>query len=80
MVVLALEALTLGERRAVLTECGMSQAEADALLLGAQERALTDFLDNPQNLLLLRRAVQSGAWPTTRRDLFEMACAGRAPH
>ena len=73
MVVLALEALTLGERRAVPTESGMSQTEADALLLGAQERALTDFLDNPQNLLLLRCAVQSGAWPTTRRDLFEMA-------
>jgi predicted NACHT family NTPase len=73
MVVLALEALTPGERRAVLTDNGMSQAEADALLREAEERGLAEFLDNPQNLLLLRRAVQSGAWPTTRRDLFEMA-------
>jgi predicted NACHT family NTPase len=73
MVVLALAALTPGERRAVLIENGMSQTEADALLREAEERALADFLDNPQNLLLLRRAVQSGAWPTTRRDLFEMA-------
>jgi hypothetical protein len=73
VVVLALEALTPGERRAVLTENGMSPAEADALLREAEERGLAEFLDNPQNLLLLRRAVQSGAWPTTRRELFEMA-------
>jgi hypothetical protein len=73
MVVLALEALTPGERRAVLTDNGMSQVEADALLREAEERGLAEFLDNPQNLLLLRRAVQSGAWPATRRDLFEMA-------
>ena len=73
MVVLALEALTSGECRAVLTDNGMSQAEADALLLEAKERGLDEFLANPQNLLLLRRAVQSGAWPATRRELFEMA-------
>jgi hypothetical protein len=73
MIVLALEALTLGERRAVLTDNGMSQVEADALLREAEERGLAEFLDNPQNLLLLRRTVQSGAWPATRRDLFEMA-------
>jgi hypothetical protein len=73
MVVLELDALTPRERRAVLTADGMSEAEADALLREAEERALAEFLDNPQNLLLLRRAVQSGAWPTTRRDLFEMA-------
>src|SRR6185437_4516623 len=73
MVVLALEMLTPGERRAVLIDNGMSQTEADALLREAEERGLAEFLDNPQNLLLLRRAVQSGAWPATRRDLFELA-------
>ena len=73
MVVLALGTLTPGERRAVLTDSSMSQVEADALLREAEERGLAEFLDNPQNLLLLRRAVQSGAWPATRRDLFEMA-------
>jgi hypothetical protein len=73
MVVLALEALKPGERRAVLTDNGMSQAEADGFLREAEDRGLAEFLDNPQNLLLLRRAVQSGAWPRTRRDLFEMA-------
>lgn len=43
MVVLALEALTPGERRAVLTGNSMSQAEADALLREAEERGLADF-------------------------------------
>jgi hypothetical protein len=73
MIVLALEALTPGERGAVLTDDGMSQADAEALLREAEERGLAEFLDNPQNLLLLHRAVQSGEWPATRRDLFEMA-------
>jgi hypothetical protein len=73
VVVLALEALTPGERRAVLTNNGMSQEEADTLLREAEDRGLAEFLVNPQNLLLLRRAVQSGAWPTTRNELFEMA-------
>jgi hypothetical protein len=72
-VVLALEALTPDERRAVLTDNGMSPTEADVLLREASERGLAEFLDNPQNLLLLRRAVHSGVWPTRRRDLFEMA-------
>ena len=57
----------------VLADSGMSRAESELLLREADERGLAEFLDNPQNLLLLRRAVQSGEWPTTRRDLFEMA-------
>jgi hypothetical protein len=73
MVVLALEALTPSERRTVLTDNGMSQSEADVLLREAEDRGLAEFLDNPQNLLLLSSAVQSGTWPATRRDLFEMA-------
>lgn len=73
MVVLALKALTPDERRTVLADSGMSPVQADALIREADERGLAEFLDNPQNLLLLRRAVQSGAWPATRRDLFEMA-------
>ncbi len=72
-VVLALEALTPGERIAVLTDNGMSQTDADAFLREAEERGLSEFLGNPQNLLLLRRAVQAGVWPATRRELFEMA-------
>jgi hypothetical protein len=63
VVVLALEPLPPGERRAVLADNGMSQVEADALLCEAEERGLAEFLDNPQNLLLLRRAVQSSVSP-----------------
>lgn len=73
MVVLALEALIPSERIAVLTDNGMSQTDADAFLREAEERGLSEFLGNPQNLLLLRRAVQAGVWPATRRELFEMA-------
>ena len=73
VIVLSLEALTPIERGAVLTDSGLSRAESDSLLREADERGLAEFLDNPQNLLLLRRAVQSGEWPATRRDLFEMA-------
>jgi predicted NACHT family NTPase len=73
MVVLVLEALTPDERRAVLMDDGMPLAEADELLRGAEERGLSEFLGNPQNLLLLRQAVKSGPWPATRSDLFEMA-------
>ena len=73
MVVLSLGSLTLGERRTVLIDSGMSLSDANALLREAEERGLGEFLNNPQNLLLLRRAVQLGAWPATRRDLFEMA-------
>jgi hypothetical protein len=71
--VLALGALTLDERRAVLTDAAMSASDADTLLRKAEDRGLGEFPYNPQNLLLLRSAVQSGAWPATRRDLFEMA-------
>ena len=73
MAVLVLEALTPDERRTVLMDDGIPQAEADALLREAEERGLSEFLGNPQNLLLLRRTVKSGAWPATRSDLFEMA-------
>ena len=32
-----------------------------------------DFLENPQNLIMLRRAVQTGTWPATRKELFELS-------
>ena len=72
-IVLALEALTPQERIATLTDNGMPQTDAIAFLREAEERGLSEFLGNPQNLLLLRRTVQSGIWPTSRRELFAMA-------
>jgi predicted NACHT family NTPase len=34
---------------------------------------LGDFLENPQNLIMLWRAVQAGNWPATRKALFEVS-------
>ena len=32
-----------------------------------------DFLENPQNLIMLWRAVLTGSWPATRKELFELS-------
>lgn len=71
--VLLLEKLTREEQRAVLTTQGIEAAQAESFLAQAEERGLGDFLENPQNLLMLWRAVQGGTWPATRRELFELA-------
>jgi hypothetical protein len=73
--VLLLEKLSRAERRAVLVAQGMEAAQADTFLAEAVERGLGDFLENPQNLIMLWRAVQGGKWPATRRELFELATA-----
>jgi predicted NACHT family NTPase len=72
-VVLQLARLSHEEQRIVLQAEGLSAAEAEALLSEANERALTDFLENPQNLIMLLRAVQTGKWPATRKELFELS-------
>jgi predicted NACHT family NTPase len=71
--VLLLEKLSREEQRAVLTTQGVEMVRADAFLAQAEERGLGDFLENPQNLIMLWRAVLAGTWPATRRELFEMA-------
>ncbi len=71
--VLLLERLSTEEQRAVLVAQALTPGEADAFLAQAQERGLTEFLDNPQNLLMLFRAVQGGTWPATRHELFNTA-------
>ena len=68
--VLLLERLSTEEQRAVLVAQALTPGEADTFLAQAQERGLTEFLDNPQNLLMLFRAVQGGTWPATRHELF----------
>jgi hypothetical protein len=72
-VVLLLGRLANDEQRVVLQAQGLSSSDADAFLSEATERALTDFLENPQNLIMLQRAVQSGQWPATRKELFELS-------
>ena len=72
-VVLLLDRLSGDEQRAVLRAEGLSAGEADAFLREATDRALGDFLENPQNLIMLQRAVQAGTWPSTRKELFEFS-------
>ena len=72
-VVLLLSRLTRDEQRAVLQAEGLSANEANAFLHQAAERALGDFLENPQNLIMLLRAVRTGTWPATRKELFELS-------
>jgi predicted NACHT family NTPase len=72
-VVLQLDRLTDEEQRAVLGAQGLSKSDADTFLRQANDHALGDFLNNPQNLIMLARAVQTGKWPTTRKELFELS-------
>ncbi len=74
-VVLDLQKLSREEQRAVLAAQRMGAVEAEAFLSEAEERGLADFLENPQNLILLHTAVRGGEWPQTRTALFELATA-----
>lgn len=71
--VLYLESLSGAEQIAVLTGQGVSGDAAGLFLNDAVRRGLGDFLENPQNLIMLWRAVQTGAWPATRKELFELS-------
>ncbi|MBB5045486.1 putative NACHT family NTPase [Rhodopseudomonas rhenobacensis] len=71
--VLQLDMLSAAEQREVLAGQGVEDAVADGFLVEAEERGLADFLENPQNLIMLWRAVQTGSWPATRTQLFEMS-------
>lgn len=71
--VLLLQSLSRDEQLAVLAGEGLDRAAADAFLTEATERGLDDFLENPQNLIMLRRAVKTGSWPATRKQLFELS-------
>src|SRR5271166_2400350 len=71
--VLLLQNLSRKEQRAVLQEQGINLAAADEFLATAEERGLSDFLENPQNLIMLWRAVETGSWPSTRKELFELS-------
>lgn len=71
--VLLLQSLSRDEQLAVLAGEGLDRAAADAFLTEATEPNLDDLLENPQNLIMLRRAVQTGSWPATRKELFELS-------
>jgi predicted NACHT family NTPase len=71
--VLHLENLSRAEQVAVLAAQIVDADAAASFLDEAAERGLDDFLDNPQNLIMLWRAVQTGSWPATRKELFELS-------
>ncbi|UWU83180.1 hypothetical protein N2605_27050 [Bradyrhizobium yuanmingense] len=72
--VLLLQNLSHREQVAVLIAQGATDAEAHVFLTEATERGLDDFLGNPQNLIMLWRAVKAGInWPATRKALFEVS-------
>ncbi|HSQ02903.1 MAG TPA: hypothetical protein VLN59_02635, partial [Burkholderiales bacterium] len=71
--VLGLERLTEAERVNVLVTNGVIADAAAAFLDEAETHGLGEFLDNPQNLLMLHKAVGGGTWPQSRRDLFELS-------
>ena len=71
--VIHLESLSQPEQVGVLAAQGVGADAAEAFLSQAEERGLGDFLENPQNLIMLWRAVQTGSWPATRKELFELS-------
>jgi hypothetical protein len=71
--VLHLENLSSAEQIAVLCGQDVSGHDAKRFLKEAAEQGLDEFLDNPQNLIMLWRAVQTGVWPATRKELFELS-------
>jgi hypothetical protein len=68
-VVLALEPLTEVEQRDILLKAGVT--EPQQFMDEAERRGLSEFLINPQNLIMLAEAVLKKAWPATRLDLLE---------
>jgi hypothetical protein len=68
-VVLALEALTEAEQRDILGKTGVPDPQE--FIKEAERRGLSEFLINPQNLIMLAEVVLKKAWPATRRDLLE---------
>ena len=70
---------------AVFALLPLSDAEQETVLLDkecvdprtfleeARRRGLSEFLGNPQNLLMLAEVVADGKWPATRKELYQEA-------
>jgi hypothetical protein len=70
-VVLQLQSLSKEEQTAILQANGVEYPES--FLAEAEKHAASEFLYNPQNLLMLAEAVKEGNWPRTRSELFHSA-------
>jgi predicted NACHT family NTPase len=71
--VLHLESLSRPEQIAVLAGERIGAHAAAAFIAEANDRGLGEFLENPLNLIMLWRVVQTGSWPITRKELFELS-------
>ncbi|MFO1025239.1 MAG: hypothetical protein U1E70_08665 [Acetobacteraceae bacterium] len=71
--VLGLKSLSDDEQRRILLEGGLTPAAASTFIEEAEQRGISEYLGNPQNLLMLLKAVQGGDWPETRKDLYSTA-------
>jgi len=71
VVVLELGVFTAEEQTILLASLGVSSPEA--FLREAHTRELTEYLQNPQNLIMLAEVVNDGRWPETRLELFGLS-------
>lgn len=51
-----------------------STTDAQQFVAEAKRKGLQELLENPQNLVMLAKAVSNGNWPDSRTGAFEMAC------
>lgn len=70
-ITLRLEALTESEAIEILNAKGINNP--DEFIKEAQARSISDFLKNPQTLLMLAEAVKNNQWPKTKKELFDKA-------
>ena len=77
--VLLLQNLSDQEQIVVLNGEGVASGVAAEFQSEAVARGLGDFLENPQNLLMLWRAVKTGSWPKTLERAVRAGNAAHAP-
>jgi hypothetical protein len=70
-VVLHLQQLSKDEQIAILQDHGIAAPEN--FIQEAENHSVTEFLYNPQNLIMLAKTVKTGDWPKTRSELFQFA-------
>ncbi|MYB34330.1 MAG: hypothetical protein F4X92_04260 [Gammaproteobacteria bacterium] len=73
VLILHLDPLTENDIKHILPN-HLNETDAGPFIEEAGNRGLGQLLANPLTLDLLAKAVDSGEWPTTRKEAFEQAC------
>lgn len=72
--ILCLDPLTEADILEILGT-GLGESEPDTFVMRAHDAGLEGLLENPQALELLARAVNQGdGWPSSRVEVFDLAC------